>query len=1473
MPRCRPFRKLVNQFRDLCHQPSSIDRAVESALAPITRALVSRCMMEPLEERKMLHTITGTGTFEYVDGSNARVRIAYHNLTAELVFARVNGSNSAVLGEPTVSGTTGGKDLFHIYVAESSVDSFMAIARVPDVTAEVRPMDPFAGGATIRFNDLTGGGTTTGDAGPGPVLLGAKTPTSVQDPGNNLPILNQRFHGLGILGERPNGRLNAGITVAPGQDFGRFFFGGTILGQVTFQGSVDQFYAGALLTGDSRDTDGVDLVNDNFFVGGDIRDLVVGGSVGGIPGGPAEPLFLTHFDMKVRGSVGQIRVGGDWLGSLDAENGLNVPHLRLRQREIETRNIPGINRGSSTDFEGNDTDDGIPALGDYFGMFNNDTFDTAQYLGTFDSRIVGKDGVHVNGLLQATQRITDRTDYYAIPLMAGQVFDVRLVSEVAGLVGSIDTPIIPDVVVGVFDPQGRLIATDYDDTNSLDFRAGRTFRVTADRPGVYRIAVSAYGDTNFNGNTSDEFEPGPEFFPGETAYQIQVKGVGNLSVGGLFAFGNIYDAKDRQIFASVDPDQDIEDLQTPGIMARNGDFGALNSNSVIASTYNFGSVGVIDGNLRSLDANSLGIQEDNTFGLGPSLFVPDGGVGLIRGRGIGDASTAIVTTAFKSGVGPTGPIDNPTDFDDELDFYQAIGGDIQMVDGADELMPQLVTNKAIGTIRAGEITGPFEHIIAVNADRLGSDGIIDLVDVERDFGSPGNGPQITTGPGGNVRYMRAGGQVFRDPFFGGGSPTEIVFDAGESANFVDDSGSQIILEPIPLERRINFQTGEVELINPGTLTVQYYPIRGSGGGVLMEVRSTRGLEVNVSGGSAEIGHIGVSGAGAGVTTRTTDVFGNEIEDPELILDPNSDADLSVVLNGSGVIDVLSIQGGNFNRILNRSNGEIVNVNSNSIGTIAAKTLGIARRTTAAEVLPKAIDYGLLFGGLGIANGIANLFPLIDETTGIFVSGDLVLAQASDTIGNVMVGGIIQTLVANSDKRYTSGLFEGIDGVIIADREMRLINIGEGLASSGTGNTVRGGLYSEGRILQVVNQGLGSDIRGNIVSRGQSIVINDPNTGRADPRQSGGIVSVILNNGSIIDANLMVVGFYEQSREMNFGRNFPDAGGITTEPVFEIGNISLSGQGGIIGANIQASDINNVVVSNGFGIINSTIETPAQGATGSIIADGYGIRDSFFQGGGALNLMEARGKGNRLSTLGFSPTVRHSEKRDFDPYNGRALTEMNDLHKYLGTTATEPVRLKGSRSISGLLDGVVATGGSSAGVIRGQRIYNSVFSYANRISQLVSRESIDTVEVTTGRLDLLQSGGDMDRGDYTIAGPVGVVAVGGTYRGTNEFLATGPDGFINIFATKRSLFGAVRAQRGMNEIRVGTDIGSPSIESSGDINAIRVNGNILDGAFIRTAETLHNLVVSGDIQEGAIIQADAVGNRTIGGTVFGDINIT
>src|SRR5688572_26797941 len=229
---------------------------------PVTRthekiANMFRNAIEPLEPRTLLHTLTGSGVFEYKDAEDQIVRVRYHNIQAELVFGRVNeNTNELVLSEPTFSfqGEEEGKDLFHLYIAQAGPGAFITAAQVPPITANVRPMQPFTGNVQLTVFGSRGGLQAVSTAGgSGGIYLGAKTrdtPANIQlEP--DRPFLSDQFFGMGILGPRPNGRLAAGIHAEQGVDLDRFFWGGVISGQVDFGGSVDTLYAGGLLTGDT----------------------------------------------------------------------------------------------------------------------------------------------------------------------------------------------------------------------------------------------------------------------------------------------------------------------------------------------------------------------------------------------------------------------------------------------------------------------------------------------------------------------------------------------------------------------------------------------------------------------------------------------------------------------------------------------------------------------------------------------------------------------------------------------------------------------------------------------------------------------------------------------------------------------------------------------------------------------------------------------------------------------------------------------------------------------------------------------------------------------------------------------------------------------------------------------------------------------------------------------------------------------
>ncbi|MDB5323729.1 MAG: hypothetical protein JWN40_5360, partial [Phycisphaerales bacterium] len=519
-----------------------------------------RPVVESLEQRVLLTTIVGGGIDpvtglplvtqrRYVDAAGHTAVISVGgNTTAEFIFAHVPAMSGRIsaLGDlvppPPPNMTVMGDDLFSIYVSQSDANSFISVTEIN--TANGNPI-PFNGGAGgFRVNNAQGGPSVVVNAngGTGQLLLGARTKSPA--PGDNIAIVSRTFSGA--FGVRPDlGRVTAGLQIAPGLDFGKFFFGGTVIGQVVATGSIDSIYAGNLWTGDARGITAAQFLSRrsiNFSIGGDLHSLLVSGSIGTHNDAALDqPVFKSGFDARVGGQIGQISVGDSLIGGVDAIHGRVTSPFGAALEEVEGR---GINSVPAS-----------PASGWFRGFLegdasvNNDTFASAQALPSYAGR-KGRSTVTVFGQLQADPRITDYVDYYSMPLLAGQAMTVQLSGQggllTAGLIN-----------IGIYDPDGRLVATDYPNVPGLGLAVeGLPVRFVADRPGLYRIAVAVAGDGDFNG-------PGGEFGAanvGNVPYQVVITGAGDVGIGGILAVNNIQDGQTSSVY---------------GFFVENGDMGAI----------------------------------------------------------------------------------------------------------------------------------------------------------------------------------------------------------------------------------------------------------------------------------------------------------------------------------------------------------------------------------------------------------------------------------------------------------------------------------------------------------------------------------------------------------------------------------------------------------------------------------------------------------------------------------------------------------------------------------------------------------------------------------------------------------------------------------------------------------------------------------------------------------------------------------
>jgi hypothetical protein len=1324
-----------------------------------------RPVVESLEGRVLLTTVTGGGV-DPVTGQPIVTQLAYvdfdghiavisvgGNTTAEFIFARVvpmSGVIAAFADEvppPPPGMTVIGRDLFSIYVSQADSRSFISVTQIDPTSGD--PIPFAASGRSFAVQNATTGRLVNVAArGSGALILGAQQDNP--GPTHDRAIVSRTLSGA--YGVRPAlGRLTAGLQVAPGLDFGKFFFGGVVTGQVIVPGSMGSFYAGNVWTGDARGVFLGDQVISrgkrvsNFTIGGDLHSLLVSGSIGTTSisdntGRLDRPNFASGFEMAVGGVLGEVNARDSHMGGVNVIHSRAVSPFGNTIEEVEGRNLLS----------------GTPGTAD--GWFNglleggnavfNDTFATPQILPSYAGK-KHRSAVVVNGQLQADPVSVDYQDYYGVAMLAGQ--DLTVTLRPLGTVAGASL-----MNVGVFDPDGRLIITDYPNVDASAV-TGQPIHFTADRPGLYRIAVAPNGNGTFTGAALNI---------GNSPYVLTINGGGDLGLGGI-AGNQILDGQ----------------LTGYGFFVQNGDMGALQAGGEIFSLTDQ-SINVRKGNLRSIEGGSVGLLTGNLFSASPNLYVTRGNVGLVR-------STAGVV------------------YLNENVLPLAIGGDYQVVSAATTLGATLIANRGIGVIRAGDmVTTNFTSIFTVNADLTGDDGIIDLIDVAGDLGTLNvGGPAITTGPGGNVRYFNVGGTVYRDTFFGGSQPEATTYGTGESVPLRDDSGTLINLTPFPVAPNPAFVPGGTNPANIGpSLTVTAYGIRGSGGVAIINVTSTGSVEVGAGAGigskaHAEIGLIHTTGTGNPVIRSTNDgslVFSF----PTGNFDTNA-ANLDVLIDGSATIDVFKILGSDFTSIKNTTPGEILNIdatetptlaipgftNNGTIGSLSATNIGIGVHHTGAAVIP--------------IQTISNAYPFNQQHNGV-VSGNVLNVEASGAVGNLNISGNIGNVTANSGGRHSTGTFEGIAGPIVATANIATVDIGDGILPSGSGNVSRAGIYANGIIGSVRNRGLGSDIRGDIVSQS--------NIGR-----------VTLTDGAIIGANIEVVSAFNMSRRIPTPLVLPDNGDTTTSPVFEIGAITLGGVGGIIGSNIQAADVGDIVVRRGFGIINSLIGDLGDGTINSVVAEGYGLRGVTLDGGSLLNFVSASAKPKNVSTLEYSASVRESERFAIDPFFDQAPSRETDLHIYLGTSARRPQVKRVTDT--GVIADSLFTANRNAGTIFASQIRTSQFNIANQIALVETRSVVDGLSVTTGRLKNFSAGASVFALDFSVAGTIDSFHVNGDVDDTSNIRALGPSARIIDFIVDGSMNGDASSANNFHRLLIGKDLGATALIKAKTLDIQRIRGNI------------------------------------------------
>jgi hypothetical protein len=1295
---------------------------------------------------------------------------------------------------------------------------------------------------------------------------------------------------------------------------------------------------------------------DNFYVAGDLRNFLTAGPVGtDNTGGAGSPNYVTSFDLSVGGKIGQIHIGGALAGTVEAGNSPYIsgqtPYPAGSTSQIQGNYAPqteveadpagnpdltftGAVQEANNPYDPIDPADTVfppptlpPSLDS--AEFSNNTLAGAQLLGSVPetNQLTGlpeKDAAgnviyeaNVDGTIDDSGGAADSADTYAVPFLAGTTFQVQLyitnpaeAALAASSVGELE----------VVDPDGRIIASD---SRSVD----SPLQITTDRPGLYRFIVMSYN--KYGVVTTAAFD-----------YNLSISNTGNLGIGGIRVDGNYDDI-------GVDS----------AIIVGNGDLGAIQVGATYASTtsgptpvstnatapvYASTSILVADGDLRDLTATSIGFLSPDGPADAPILSVPNGNVGLIQATG----NLLYIESQFDPNQ-----LDLPTPVYKTDDAYAtAIGGSIQVIDAATLLETQIATNAGIGTIRAGSMSTATPDYIDVNADNKGTDGIIDLVDVSGQFGFLGSGgPNFVTNTGGYVRYLNVGGPVFLPAAYGGLQDSTITYPAGVTTPFTDDTGAVINMTADGPETvtTINNSNGTTSTETTGPqVSLLAYPVLDKSGLIPISITSSGGLTLSGTGADGagsqvDVANISITGIGrpitietnnssTGVVTNVTDPYNNSMIVQTVpsngsagiingaVTDP-TDEFLSIT--GPATFNVLNttaydtVSGNSPVEVQNTTEGEMVNLftlpqlpNTSPVGIGSIDVggnLGFSTpQATAAAVLPRA----------EIQDG--NTYPFVQQHTGVVIGTGFVISDTSPTsagtagdvvsilvggaAGNIEAGGTIQSLIVNSAQSMSGnpasaipGQFDGIVGPVLATR-LLYVDVGQGLAPTGSGLVGFSGLYGTGKIGLVNNAGNpNGDIRGNIVSAEDLV---DTETVPI------GIDAVSLVNGSIIGSTITTIAdapgqipqFVESSDVAPNGIVIQtNATGLApvlpgqTPYVYDIGPITVSGDGGIIGSQISAGSMASITVTNGgFGILNDYIDGQTSGIIGSISASGYGIRDTIVNGIGDLGPVTATGNGSLIPVTNYPVDVRPSDIPDStDPFFGIYPDSQIDINAILGTSALSP-NIPG-RTDTGVIEDDIFNGLDNFTGLSAQKartalpevttntaptpdvlnvptlasVFSDSISFGGEVGYVKIYQETDGLQITAGKLGSLALSSNVNRIGISTAGNIGTLVIHGNLGQYVTDPTTGnlvPDSYINA----GGINGTITSLKVLGNLNA-------NVYATGEIGTITVTGDMLGGIIAYgkgNGYALANLHVYGGIRDGSLVLNGNVGSIIVNGTL-------
>jgi len=580
-----------------------------------------------------------------------------------------------------------------------------------------------------------------------------------------------------------------------------------------------------------------------------------------------------------------------------------------------------------------------------------------------------------------------------------------------------------------------------------------------------------------------------------------------------------------------------------------------------------------------------------------------------------------------------------------------------------------------------------------------------------------------------------------------------------------------------------------------------------------------------------------------------------------------------------VIDVFNLvqndpPGTALDSIVNSTGGELVNASLVDVGTIQFNgNIGLSKSTTGTLVRT--------------TRHIAAGFPggVFDpgQTFGIVASENIAIIRSNRAIGNVAVGAIstVQTarttatgnigeVTANFGGGNNADAFEGIAGNIFASGRIGTVNLGEGLAPTGSGSVSRAGIYALGEIGTIQNSSARADIRGTIAS-------------------TTGIVSINLHNASIVNSIIITPADLASASIFGPGVVLTSPPGSTFDrPLFQIGSITVSGDGGIIGTGVVSENIGPVNVSR-F-LFNSFFQQAGSGIQGDVNVGGYGIRAVQFVAFTA-GTIAATGNGSQLSTNNVSSSVRLSEGellqvdgQSLDPFFLTQPNRLTDIHAFLGTSSATPVIANVTNT--GVIEDMDARFARDIGTVRAWQIRGSqpaqvrlptlpiqifpvsgaatVITAGNSIGTISTLSTINGLQVTTGTLKNFHPGSDVLDTVITVSSKLSSLTINGSLANNSVIRTVGPNSTIGTIKIARNLDGRIETTGKVGTITIGGNLNGALV-----INASGAKGsNALDRLILNGAVVTGSFQVTGNV--GSIVALNSLGQVGDNITITGNL---